>query len=177
MTNADKFKNIFGLYATELWSMPEKDFLKWLNSEAMNCSEFPNSSDSISRQAAIDALADMQCKSDEDGYVWIIRSDAWARIDALPSVTPTKIVAQINFDNAKLKEIVDEAVKRLEEELEPKRKCGKWEEKEVHEKGTLEDIEEWQSARCSACGKYHTAPYMYYFNNYNYCPNCGAKMI
>jgi hypothetical protein len=42
MTNADKFKNIFGLYATELWSMPEKDFLKWLNSEAMNCSEFPN---------------------------------------------------------------------------------------------------------------------------------------
>lgn len=42
MTNADKFKSIFGLYATELWSMPEKDFLKWLNSEAMNCSEFPN---------------------------------------------------------------------------------------------------------------------------------------
>ena len=45
-------------------------------------------SDLISRQAAIDALADMHCKSDEDGYVWIIRSDAWARIDALPSVTP-----------------------------------------------------------------------------------------
>ena len=42
-------------------------------------------SDSIDRQAAIDALADMHCKSDEDGYVWIIRSDAWARIDALPS--------------------------------------------------------------------------------------------
>ena len=44
MTNADKFKSIFGLYATELWSMPEKDFLKWQNSEAMNCSEIPNSS-------------------------------------------------------------------------------------------------------------------------------------
>ena len=53
MTNADKFKNIFGLYATELWSMPEKDFLKWLNSEAMNCSEFPNNSDTISRQDAV----------------------------------------------------------------------------------------------------------------------------
>lgn len=144
--------------------------------EALKYSEFPNSSDCISRQAVIDALADMHCKSDEDGYVWIIRSDAWARIDALPSVTPTKIVAQINFDNAKLKEIVDEAVKRLEEELEPKQEHGKWEEKEVHEKGTLEDIEEWQSARCSACGKYHTAPYMYYFNNYNFCPNCGARM-
>ena len=46
--------------------------------------------DLISRQAAIDALADMHCKSDEDGYVWIIRSDAWARIDALPSVTPER---------------------------------------------------------------------------------------
>ena len=42
MTNADKFKNIFGLYATELWSMPEKDFLKWLNSKVVNCSEIPN---------------------------------------------------------------------------------------------------------------------------------------
>lgn len=41
--------------------------------------------DQISRQAAIDTLADMHCKSDEDGYVWIVRSDAWARIDALPS--------------------------------------------------------------------------------------------
>ena len=40
--------------------------------------------DLISRQAAIDALAEMHCKSDEDGYVWIIRSDAWARLDALP---------------------------------------------------------------------------------------------
>ena len=45
-------------------------------------------SDLIDRQAAIDALTDMHCKSDEDGYVWIIRSDAWARIDALPSVQP-----------------------------------------------------------------------------------------
>lgn len=56
MTNADKFKSLFGLYATELWSMPEKDFLKWLNSEAMNCSEIPNSSDTISRKQAIDYI-------------------------------------------------------------------------------------------------------------------------
>ena len=47
-----------------------------------------SSEDVISRQAAIDALADMHCKSDEEGYVWIIRSDAWARIDALPSSQP-----------------------------------------------------------------------------------------
>ena len=60
--------------------------------------------DFISRQAAIDALADMHCKSDEDGYVWIVRSDAWARIDALPSAEPEIIrckdckYAQLTYD-------------------------------------------------------------------------------
>jgi hypothetical protein len=33
MKNADKFKAVFGLYATELWSMSEEEFLRWLNSE------------------------------------------------------------------------------------------------------------------------------------------------
>jgi len=42
MTNADKFKSLFDLYATELWAMSEKEFLEWLNSEVMNCSEIPN---------------------------------------------------------------------------------------------------------------------------------------
>lgn len=44
--------------------------------------------DTISRQEAINALTEMYCKSDEDGYVWIIRGDAWKRIDALPSAQP-----------------------------------------------------------------------------------------
>lgn len=50
---------------------------------------------------------------------------------------------------------------------------GEWADKEVIHKRC---IEEWQSARCSACGKYHTTPYMYYFDDFNFCPNCGAKM-
>lgn len=54
---------------------------------------------------------------------------------------------------------------------------GKWEEKETFRNGDDEPIiEEWQSAICSVCHKYHTTPYMYYFNNYNFCPNCGADM-
>ena len=51
---------------------------------------------------------------------------------------------------------------------------GKWEEKETF--SVVDDnpiIERWQSARCSECGKYHTTPYMYYFNDYRFCPNCG----
>lgn len=35
-TNADLFKQIFGIYATEVWSMNETDFLKWLNEEVKN---------------------------------------------------------------------------------------------------------------------------------------------
>lgn len=31
MTNAEKFKNTFGLYATEFWAKPEKNMLEWLN--------------------------------------------------------------------------------------------------------------------------------------------------
>lgn len=50
---------------------------------------------------------------------------------------------------------------------------GTWTEKEVFP-GT--EVEELQSARCSNCGKYHTAPYMYYFKDFAFCPNCGAKM-
>lgn len=46
--------------------------------------------DLISKKAAIDALASMYCKSDEDGYVWIIRRDAWARIDSLPPAEPKR---------------------------------------------------------------------------------------
>ena len=55
-------------------------------------------------------------------------------------------------------------------QTEPKK--GQWEEKSVFEG----EIQEWQSARCSVCNKYHTTPYLYYFDSFNYCPNCGASM-
>ena len=32
-TNGDKFRKLFGIYATELWAMPEAKFLEWLNAE------------------------------------------------------------------------------------------------------------------------------------------------
>ena len=54
---------------------------------------------------------------------------------------------------------------------------AKWLEKKVVSPiNGVPPIEEWQSARCSACGKYHTTPYMYYFDEYAYCPNCGQAM-
>lgn len=57
------------------------------------------------------------------------------------------------------------------------RKKGKWTEKEViHAEEAKEVITEWQSCRCSVCGRYHTQPYMYYFDNPNYCDFCGVDM-
>lgn len=58
-------------------------------------------------------------------------------------------------------------------------KEGEWYNKEIwknNDKGRVVPVEEWQSATCSVCGRYHTTPYAYYFDDFNYCPNCGAKM-
>ena len=52
MTNADKFKEIFGLYATELWGKPEKEFLEWLNEDVSET----NVVDMISKQAVIEEI-------------------------------------------------------------------------------------------------------------------------
>lgn len=55
-------------------------------------------------------------------------------------------------------------------------KHGKWEKKTVDSNQENVVIAEWQSARCSECGRYLTTPYLYYFTKYNFCPECGAKM-
>ena len=33
MNNAEKFIQVFGTYATELWAMNEAEFLAWLNAD------------------------------------------------------------------------------------------------------------------------------------------------
>lgn len=49
-----------------------------------------------------------------------------------------------------------------------------WEEKEVFSAKEA-GIEELQSARCSNCKRYYTKPYMYHFDEANFCPYCGFK--
>lgn len=56
---------------------------------------------------------------------------------------------------------------------QPERKKGQWLQKEVED---VEGFDEVQVAKCSVCDRYHTTPYMYYFSDFNFCPNCGAKM-
>lgn len=56
--------------------------------------------------------------------------------------------------------------------LHTPRKEAEWQDRTVSEI----EVCEMQSAKCSNCEKYLTTPFLYYFNHYNYCPNCGAKM-
>lgn len=60
--------------------------------------------------------------------------------------------------------------------VQPQRMLGKWIEKTVAENPKAAGIEEWQSCKCSNCGRYDTRPYMYYFDEPKYCSWCGADM-
>lgn len=57
-----------------------------------------------------------------------------------------------------------------------KAKVGTWLERKTFDEPRGKYIEQWQSAKCSVCGKYHTTPYLYHFHWYDYCPSCGTKM-
>lgn len=37
-------------------------------------------------------------------------------------------------------------------------------------------IEEVQVAKCPFCQKWLTTPYMYYFTEFPYCPQCGKRI-
>ena len=55
-------------------------------------------------------------------------------------------------------------------------KHGEWLDRHAYDNADYA-IDEWQSEKCSVCGKYHTTPYLYNFRTFAYCPNCGSKMM
>lgn len=57
--------------------------------------------------------------------------------------------------------------------IEPEEKKGKWLDPDVFDNADY-PIEQWQSMKCSQCGKYYTTPYAYNLNNDAYCPYCGS---
>lgn len=74
-------------------------------------------------------------------------------------------------------DIVSECAEIIRDIPPAEPKTGKWLEKEViHADEAKEVIEEWQSCKCSECGRYDTRPYMYYFSEPRYCSWCGMKM-
>ena len=75
---------------------------------------------------------------------------------------PQKVIAQITFDEEKLREIVKDAVERFKEEYEiTDRPQGEWKPKNHH------------TDYCSECGFEET---QWRTTEYRFCPLCGAHM-
>lgn len=97
MTNADKFKSVFGLYATELWAKPEKDFLEWLNADAELFGNSEQLNDTISRAAVVDEIEGVDWyhinrngemvhgANDAEHQAWYKADDIYAAIERVPS--------------------------------------------------------------------------------------------
>lgn len=96
--------------------------------------------------------------------------DADALIESLSKNCPEDTMAEAIVEI--FKACVDN-----EPTIEAQSKTGKWSEKKVLHKSEAETvIEEWQSCRCSVCGRYDTRPYLYYFDEPHFCSWCGADM-
>ena len=52
---------------------------------------------------------------------------------------------------------------------------GRWEEIHIFSIAEATTIDMLQSTYCPKCHRYHTTPYFYSYNHYDYCPNCGGK--
>lgn len=108
--------------------------------------------------------------------------DCLSAINSAPSINMGDLISRndvINVisENYGEKHFTDAIIELIERipTTEPKR--GEWVERETFLNiDRTPIIEEWQSAMCSVCHRYHTTPYLYYFNDYNFCPNCGADM-
>ena len=112
-------------------------------------------SDLIKREDAIKAAEDGMCTF-YDCYVI-------EKLKEVPSAEPKKVcIGQIRFDDEKLHEIVNEEVKKLKEEMEPKH--GEWIFQECN------DEFYGRAYECSICGVAVVG------NHHNFCPNCGCRM-
>lgn len=184
----------------EISSVEEAAWLDESLGAAIKVLEQEPCEDCISRAEAIKALGyDLSIEVDGgfDGYRTVIKKMLNAinntqkkAIEDLPGVQPKQIECGDTISRKWIKEAIhnfyqglnhvptEEDIQRYIEvapSVNPQPKTGHWIEKDV----VLQEdnaIDEWQSARCDKCGKYHTTPYMYYFSHYEYCPNCGAKM-
>lgn len=82
-----------------------------------------------------------------------------------------KAIAQITFDEEKLREIVKEAVERFKEEYEiTDRPQGEWIDAEI----PLESGGSMPIQVCNLCKTFY--PLAYTGGGHRFCPNCGARM-
>ena len=88
-----------------------------------------------------------------------------------------RLLLERAYDDGDIDMRVDELIDEVNEiPTYPARPKGKWENIDIIHDRKDAKITDWQQAQCSVCGKWHTTPYLYSFNHYSFCPNCGAEM-
>lgn len=118
--------------------------------------------DLIDRQAAIDAIEDLQdCYngfSDTYDKACIIGA-----LEEVPSAQPEiKCIAKIILTDEQVQEAFEKAKKEILA-AQPERKKGEWINRSLNI-----CYPDWERYTCSVCGKHSYS--------YDYCPNCGADM-
>ncbi len=113
-------------------------------------------SDMISRCELFNSLATIQAETPNE-----MKGKIYEIIQSAPTIEPkAKVIAQVTFDEDKLREIVHEAIERIKEEYDiVDRPKGEW---------ISRHNGYW---KCSECG----LSFLFYAKG-NFCPNCGAKM-
>ena len=199
MNNAEKFREVFGLYATELWSMPEGVFLAWLNRDVETTqTDHIAESGRMTREEAKEFLFNMFNLIGTTAVEYWTEKDAEKMRQAVLTVENesthperkrgkvddlierqaalNEITGCETFYIGNLPPMIDKAEAGARISILPSaQKRGEWEEIEVKPVRST-GIYEVQSAKCSVCGRYHTKPYLYFFDFDNYCPHCGARM-
>lgn len=122
-------------------------------------------SDTIYRDEAVEICEKwrQRAKEHHDRDGWYMADILLRFMKEMPSADrPHKVIAQITFDEEKLRESVKEAVERFKEEYEiTDRPQGEWTQNVFRS-----DIYRYE---CSNCKAHHRA-------RYDFCPSCGADM-
>lgn len=128
----------------------------------------------MKREEAINLIGWLKSKTNRDDDLEAIDMAIEALSKPIVDITQRDLCEDISCTDCPF---MQETCKLMDYVAYADRPHGEWVDKEVFNE-TDDDhiVDEWQSARCSVCGKYHTTPCMYYFDNFNFCPNCGADM-
>ena len=132
MNNAEKFQEVFGYYATEMWAKPESEFLEWINSNytpAIEVMEYPQ----------VDGITPTLITPEVNmSYVeWL------EQIKLLPSVVPKQIASKLADDVKSMRTTTEEVVKEMKSKLAP-------------------TIEQPSVVRCKDCTHYHASKHYAY---------------
>lgn len=136
-----------------------------------NAHDLPKDADTISRQAAIDALRKMQTYKlfSGDDMLLIDQAGAQTELMLLPSRTPMQELLDVTADRDYWKaqcHSYEMTINRLTESVQPERKRGKWETAYLDHVSMGIRPKVLYCSECNQCIAYPT----------NYCPNCGTDM-